>query len=339
MKKRILLLSFIALSSIPAFAQNVPSYVPSNGLVGWWPFNGNANDESGNGNNGTVNGATLTTDRFGLSNKAYSFDGENNFIVIPNGANIIDTAFTISIWLKKYSNNTENRVMSFERAGAPDGFQFRIAIEEISWYPDYGKIYYHCGIDTVGTLLWNNNTGYSLKSNSTFSDSSWQNIIITKDGSNFKMYLNNQIETTTQSTAMLNFFNNTNSILIGAVYQAFNDSTVNNFNGEIDDIGIWNRALTQQEITDLYNGTSAHTNQNSLPLASVHPNPTTGEITITSNELHSQCYSLYNSLGQLVASGKLNAEKTTLSIQEFAPGIYTLQLQGEKNTTLKIVKE
>jgi hypothetical protein len=42
-------------------AQNVPSYVPTNGLVGWWPFNGNANDESGNGNNGTVNGATLTT--------------------------------------------------------------------------------------------------------------------------------------------------------------------------------------------------------------------------------------------------------------------------------------
>jgi hypothetical protein len=33
----------------------VPSYVPTNGLVGWWPFNGNANDESGNGNNGTVN--------------------------------------------------------------------------------------------------------------------------------------------------------------------------------------------------------------------------------------------------------------------------------------------
>ena len=111
------------------------------------------------------------------------------------------------------------------------------------------------------------------------------------------------------------------------------------FNGDLDDIGIWNRALTQQEITDLYNGTSAHTNENSLPLASVHPNPTTREITITSNDLHSQFYSLYNSLGQLVASGMLNAENTTLSIQEFAPGIYTLQLQGEKNTTLKIVKE
>ena len=60
--KQILLFGAIALSTL-TFGQNVPSYVPTNGLVGWWPFNGNANDESGNGNNGTVNGATLTTDR------------------------------------------------------------------------------------------------------------------------------------------------------------------------------------------------------------------------------------------------------------------------------------
>jgi len=47
------------------YSQSVPSYVPSNGLVGWWGFNGNAQDGSGNGNHGTVNGATLTTDRLG----------------------------------------------------------------------------------------------------------------------------------------------------------------------------------------------------------------------------------------------------------------------------------
>jgi hypothetical protein len=61
-----------------------PSYVPTNGLVGWWPFNGNANDESGNGNNGEVNGASLGQDRTGAANAAYSFDGVNDRITIAN---------------------------------------------------------------------------------------------------------------------------------------------------------------------------------------------------------------------------------------------------------------
>jgi hypothetical protein len=71
-------------------AQNVPNYVPTNGLVGWWPFNGNANDLSGNGNNGVVNGATLTTDRFGYANKAYDFNSNNN-TYIQAGIGIQDT--------------------------------------------------------------------------------------------------------------------------------------------------------------------------------------------------------------------------------------------------------
>jgi hypothetical protein len=72
--------SILLTLSVTTFAQ-IPSYVPSNGLVGWWPFNGNANDESGNGNNGTVNGATLTADRFGNSNASYYF--ANNKIEVP----------------------------------------------------------------------------------------------------------------------------------------------------------------------------------------------------------------------------------------------------------------
>ena len=53
----------------------VPSYVPTDGLVGYWPLNGNANDESGNGNNGTVYEVILSNDRFGNENSSYFFDG------------------------------------------------------------------------------------------------------------------------------------------------------------------------------------------------------------------------------------------------------------------------
>ncbi len=59
----------------------------SDGLVAYYPFNGNANDESGNGNNGIVHGATLTADRSGNANSAYSFNGIDNYIDtnIPTG--------------------------------------------------------------------------------------------------------------------------------------------------------------------------------------------------------------------------------------------------------------
>jgi len=65
-------------------------------LVGWWPFNGNANDESGNGNNGTVNGATLATDRFGNVNQAYGFDVNQKIGAIITNFPV----YSVSIWAK-----------------------------------------------------------------------------------------------------------------------------------------------------------------------------------------------------------------------------------------------
>ena len=73
--------------------------IPTNGLVAYFPFNGNANDESGNGNNGTVNGATLTTDRFGNASNAISFDGVNDYISF-GAFHPAYTNFTLSIWIK-----------------------------------------------------------------------------------------------------------------------------------------------------------------------------------------------------------------------------------------------
>jgi hypothetical protein len=64
------------------FGQNLPSYLPKDGLVGWWPFNGNANDESGNGKNGLVYGAKLNLDRNGNSNSAYDLDGTNKIVTV-----------------------------------------------------------------------------------------------------------------------------------------------------------------------------------------------------------------------------------------------------------------
>ena len=73
---------------------------PTNGLVAYYPFNGDANDESGNGNNGTIYGATLTTDRFGVQGKAMAFNGINQYIQAPHQAylNFPGGDFTIAFW-------------------------------------------------------------------------------------------------------------------------------------------------------------------------------------------------------------------------------------------------
>ena len=98
----ILLTAVATISLATATMAQVPNYVPSNGLVGWWPFNGNANDESSNSNNGIVNGATLSTDRFGYNNSAFSFDGVNDFILVPNSSSLQSpsVSLTISAWFK-----------------------------------------------------------------------------------------------------------------------------------------------------------------------------------------------------------------------------------------------
>ena len=83
------------------------SQIPSDGLVGYWPFNGNPNDESGGGNNGTAYGTTLTTDRFGNTSSAYSFDGNNDYVVVPDNNSLdfdLDEDFTVSIWVKPAVN-------------------------------------------------------------------------------------------------------------------------------------------------------------------------------------------------------------------------------------------
>src|SRR3989337_2787470 len=76
------------------------------GLVAYYPFNGNANDESGNGNHGTVNGATLTTDRLGKVNSAYSFNGVGDYIIVSSAKSIPTNGNrTLSLWIKYDRNN------------------------------------------------------------------------------------------------------------------------------------------------------------------------------------------------------------------------------------------
>lgn len=231
----------VALTTQTLFAQ-VPSYVPTNGLVGYWPFNGNANDQSGNGNNGTVNGATLTTDRNGNANSAYSFNGISDNISIPDSNSLSNmTSITISAWFNINQWDIVNNQ---------------------GWFPilsktnssSYGK--YRLGANTsisgqqpsfYGTLSTDEGI---ISQNNLYALNQWNQVVITISNGNSTISLNgvqvfNGATTYTGWTTIDNL-----PLLIGKDIPGFVDYA----NGKIDDIGIWNRALTQQEITAMYNG-------------------------------------------------------------------------------------
>ncbi|MFM7328180.1 MAG: hypothetical protein ACKO3B_05545, partial [Bacteroidota bacterium] len=97
---RYILLFLFLYSFHKASAQQIPPYIPTEALVGWWPFNGNAKDESGNGSDGVVSGATLATDRFGLSNACYSFRTEQDDKITGNLQAPLSNTHTYAFWAK-----------------------------------------------------------------------------------------------------------------------------------------------------------------------------------------------------------------------------------------------
>jgi len=245
MKSTIKFLLFIVIVFVftsNAFSQ-VPNYVPTNGLVGYWPFNGNANDESGNGNNGTVNGAILTTDRNGVANQAYSFDGNDWIEVLDNiafnfGTN---TSFTCSFWIKYNSNMSLNTIISKELPSNPgDGYQIMLLANKprfdfISSGPSM--------IDFQGITLLN--------------DNEWHQVVFTANRTTNEMIfyidgLNNA--NLINSNLSIGNLTNTSNLQFGAA-RAPCTTTNCYYNGLLDDISIYNRALTPQEITNLYTST------------------------------------------------------------------------------------
>jgi hypothetical protein len=165
-KQTILYLFLIAISAISA---QIPSYVPSNGLVAWWPFTGNAKDSSGNGNHGTVNGATLTTDRFGRNNQAYYFSSSGCATRIDANLNTtsIKTGLTFSYWfLQSGSGCIAPRTFEFGTGAYAPGFL------QVQNWNTYNGVYY-----LSGSLQWIGLTCPSTPNNQ------WAHICFTVDKS------------------------------------------------------------------------------------------------------------------------------------------------------------
>ena len=217
--KKIFTILFLIGISISTFAQ-----IPTAGLVAYYPFNGNTNDGSGNNYNGTVNGASLTNDRFGNPNSAYSFDGINDNITLNSTLSLTNIQ-SKSVWVYLNSSNPNQNIIV--EGGA-------IQWMEVVDIDNDKKPEIRYGFEST--------LGNYIESNLELDTLQWYNLILTSDASNvMKLYINGVLDSQLSGTPQT-----IGNINIGSGVSSYF------FNGKIDDIVIYNRALTPAEVTQIY---------------------------------------------------------------------------------------
>lgn len=202
-------------------------------MIAYFPFNGNANDESSNSNHGIVSGATLTEDRFGNANSAYRFDGIDDAIeILHNDELNFDASidqYSISFWVKSPKQNSSNGANVISK-----GFESEKSPLDLKNLTDYSLV----------SNIKISNSGYQITYGS-ISDDRWHHIVFIVDGVKGEMqgYIDGYVKlplSYDNSVAI----SNTESIIIGG-------SEGNFFEGSLDDISIYNYILDESEINDL----------------------------------------------------------------------------------------
>ena len=206
---------------------NLSGYDPVwNGLVAYYPFNGNVNDASGNGNNGVLNaGASYSTNRLGTANAAYVFDGSQG-ISVPNSISLnTGNQLTLSAWINFGLGGSFNPRIISKNGG--QGYQLLTlgtgSQRQISFYAEAAS-------DTTVQAV---------------NADEWVCLTATFDGTNASIYINGLLDS---SAAGSGVFSNANDLAIGEN----GDNTLDNFIGLMSDLRIYNRALASNDVATLY---------------------------------------------------------------------------------------
>ena len=240
MKKYIVFILLISAFN-HSFSQ-IPPYIPSPGLLAWYPFTGNADDSSGYGHNGVLYGdATYDTDRFGIANRCFLADGSSAVDFPVNNFPTGDAARSVSVFFKLPPTATGgirelfawgNNIVGGDRFGL-----VMVGDTSIGFESDGFGILSHFNADTL-----------------------WHNLTVTYPGggsvaTTLKIYIDGVITapemdyyTTDSLLTDTGYIHCAGSLTFGAYYQY-------GWNGKLDDIGIWNRELTGCEVKGIFLGT------------------------------------------------------------------------------------
>jgi len=257
----------IAIIASSNFAQ------PTNGLVAYYPFNGNADDESGNGNDGTIIGnPQFVNDRFGNSYSALSFDGIDDAVEVSNSPSFPNEDISFCYWINRNGNSEFDGEVYIHKF-----FSFKSFIEDTS-----KKFHSGFSIDIFGyeaTIMFDSGNFRIVNINE------WIFHAFTYDYSNdihtLNVYVNDSLVNSTNGSFTGSFLTtSTHKMYLGRDH--YNSDFIA---GYFDDIRIYDRALSEQEIYTIYNAiTSVNEITHHLPsrfsLNQNYPNPFNPSTTI-----------------------------------------------------------
>jgi alpha-tubulin suppressor-like RCC1 family protein len=244
----------------------------SKDLIASWPLNGNAKDSSGNGHDGKVVNATLTSDRFGRSNQAYSFDGTGDYIEIPHNQSFNCLPITISVWFKSESVKAGGVVGKYV-SGAWNGWlvhQYNDAI--VPWYlrSTTRRVIGKYGEDPFESKI---------------TRSKWNHVVSVFNEKEGRLYLNGVHKDTHPWTGTPGTPTSSYTINIGRYPSS--GSTQYDFTGSIDDVRIYETAMGADEVIELYEENTAgkfFTVDLKTPIVIKPKNFQTGKVTFQSSE-------------------------------------------------------
>jgi hypothetical protein len=207
------------------------------GLVAYFPFTGNAEDESGRGNRTTVSGPVLTSNRFGIAGRAYFFDGVNDYIEVADTPQITfsnSSDFSISLWLKT-SSSKANMFPILKYKSSANGYD--IAINHSNNLPGF--------CPGAGIAAFIVASGSPACVASPINDDLWHHLagIYASDSNKVTLYLDGIVQTKTGVRSA--------DVAVAAGIM-IGGSGAYSYTGSIDDVRIYNRLLTASEIDSLY---------------------------------------------------------------------------------------
>ncbi len=220
--------------------QVVAAAYPPNGLVAAYLFNGNPDDSSGNGNHGTLYGATTPiTDRFGSANSAYRFNSKNDYIAVP-GMGFSDTSFTLSAWIRVSTYATGTR--TFIRRG--NHANYLLGTHNTAPYIS-GAVFVYSADPPPN---YNPNR---VLANNVISLDQWMLVTALYDRGQGKTRLYVNCALVGDNPGALDPHDPGRSLEIGNWYGTRNGWNYPAFVGDIDDVLIYGRALSDLEIQSL----------------------------------------------------------------------------------------